>query len=137
VSLSSLSCRPARATLAPALAAIVLASLPGAAGAGRDRRVARVASTRFQVTQVEYRLLLSHSVITAGPVDLAEIDRGHEQHDLRLRSESGGGEIRGKLLRPGSRWEGTVYLKPGTYKLWCSLPEHAKYGMHATLRVIR
>jgi hypothetical protein len=28
-----------------------------------------------------------------------------------------------------------VYLRPGVYLLWCSLPEHARLGMRATLRV--
>jgi hypothetical protein len=93
------------------------------------------ASAGLQVTQVEYRLLLSRAVVKAGRVSLRELDRGREQHDLRLRGP--GGEVRGRLLGPGGAWEGVVYLHPGTYKLWCSLPEHARYGMHALLRVVR
>jgi uncharacterized cupredoxin-like copper-binding protein len=26
-------------------------------------------------------------------------------------------------------------LEPGTYRLWCSLPEHEEKGMHTTLVV--
>ena len=37
----------------------------------------------------------------------------------------------------GQRWNGVVRLKPGVYHLWCSLPEHARLGMHTTLRVVR
>lgn len=116
-----------------ALAAAVLSS--AAAGAP----VARVSSaSRLEVTQVEYRLELSQTVVRAGPVDLGEIDAGKQEHDLRLRPLStSGATIYGKRLRPGTRWSGVVNLKPGVYKLWCSLPEHEKLGMHTTLRVIR
>ena len=27
-------------------------------------------------------------------------------------------------LTPGQRWDRVVYLKPGVYRLWCTLPEH-------------
>jgi uncharacterized cupredoxin-like copper-binding protein len=47
------------------------------------------------------------------------------------------GEIAAPELRPGQRWDGVVHLKPGTYRLWCTLPEHARLGMHATLTVVR
>jgi hypothetical protein len=89
------------------------------------------------VTQVEYRLELSQSVVKAGPVNLAVLDAGKQEHDLRLRPESAGATIYGKRLRPKEHWSSIVYLKPGVYKLWCSLPEHAKLGMHTTLRVTR
>lgn len=114
-----------------------LALAPSAGAGSRDSPTARSASTHLQVTQSEYRLSLSHGSVPAGRVDLEEVNRGHEEHDLRLRLEPRGGEIRGHLLHPGARWDGVVYLKAGTYKLWCSLPEHAKLGMHTTLRVTR
>jgi uncharacterized cupredoxin-like copper-binding protein len=40
-------------------------------------------------------------------------------------------------LTPRRRWNGVIRLRPGSYRLWCSLPEHAKLGMRATLRVVR
>jgi hypothetical protein len=119
------------ASFAPAAAMLSTA----AAGAP----VARPSSaSHLSVTQVEYHFQLSQAVVKAGPVDLSEIDAGRQEHDLRLRSlSSGGSTIYGKRLRPRTRWSGVVYLKPGVYKLWCSLPEHEKLGMHTTLRVIR
>jgi hypothetical protein len=89
----------------------------------------------LQVTQVEYRLVLSSATIRAGAVHLAELDRGRERHDLRLRRVQGGATIDGRLLAPGGSWSGVVHLAPGVYTLWCSLPEHARLGMRATLRV--
>ncbi len=93
------------------------------------------AASHLRVTQVEYRLELSQQTIRAGAVDLAEIDGGRIPHDLRLRRIGSSSTINGRLLTPGQRWEGVVYLSPGTYRLWCSLPEHARLGMHTTLRV--
>ena len=89
------------------------------------------------MTQLEYRLVLSRGSIRAGTLDLEELDGGSDPHDLRLRREGGGPTIYGRLLNPGHRWDAVVHLSPGTYRLWCSLPEHAKLGMHAVLRVSR
>lgn len=130
--------RTVPSVLALALAASAALGSSAPAGAGSPaHQTARAASARLQVTQVEYRLSLSSAAVKAGNVDLVQSDRGKERHDLRLRNESSGTEIKGRLLRPGTRWEGTVYLKPGRYKLWCTLPEHAKHGMRTSLTVTR
>jgi hypothetical protein len=95
------------------------------------------AGAHLQVIQVEYRLLLSRGTVKAGRVGLEAIDRGMDPHDLRLRRVASRLQIAVAELRPRQRWDGVVYLKPGIYDLWCSLPEHAKLGMRATLRVVR
>jgi Copper binding proteins, plastocyanin/azurin family len=119
-----------------ALAAMVLGSWAVAAGATEPHHGARAASgSQLQVTQVEYRLRLSSTTVRAGAFDLTELDAGREFHDLRLRRSSGGPTLDGRLLAPGHRWSTTVHLSPGVYTLWCSLPEHARLGMHTTLRV--
>jgi hypothetical protein len=95
------------------------------------------ASSHLQVTEVEYRLLLSRGVVKAGPVSLEQIDGGMDPHDLRLRHGTSPTAIAQPLLSPGQRWDGVVVLKPGLYHLWCSLPGHWKLGMRALLRVVR
>lgn len=127
----------AAARLAGATVATAALVAGGSLGVGLSAS-AREASfpAHLQVTQVEYRLLLSRGVVKAGDVDLQEIDAGMDQHDLRLRREGSGPIIDGQLLSPGQRWNGVVHLKPGTYRLWCSLPEHERLGMHAVLRVV-
>ena len=104
---------------------------------GHQPTAAVAAGSHLQVTEVEYRLLLSRGIVKAGPVNLEAIDRGLDPHDLRLRALASSGEIAAPLLTSGKRWNGVVDLKPGTYRLWCSLPEHARLGMHATLTVVR
>ena len=89
------------------------------------------------MTQIEYRLLLSRGVVKAGRVNLEALDRGMDPHDLRLRAVSSTRETVAPQLTPGQRWDGVVNLKPGVYRLWCSLPEHAARGMRATLKVVR
>jgi Copper binding proteins, plastocyanin/azurin family len=118
---------------AVALALALAASAP-AASAGRAHAAV---SSYLQVTQVEYRLLLSRGVVKAGPVSLEEIDAGMDQHDLRLRHGRSKAVLAEPLLNPGQRWDGVVDLRPGVYHLWCSLPGHWKLGMRATLRVVR
>jgi hypothetical protein len=93
--------------------------------------------SHLQVTEVEYHLILSRGVVKAGAVDLEAIDGGMDPHDLRLRHINAEQEIAAPELTSGRRWDGVVDLRPGLYHLWCSLPEHAKLGMHATLRVVR
>ncbi|MHB8243504.1 MAG: hypothetical protein ACYDHN_16135, partial [Solirubrobacteraceae bacterium] len=101
-----------------------------------DRAVSAGTSS-LRVTQVEYRLGLSAGSIKAGPVSLEAIDRGLDPHDLRLQAQGSRSELAVPQLTPGKRWSGVVRLAPGVYRLWCSLPEHARLGMHATLRVVR
>ncbi len=91
----------------------------------------------LQVTEIEYRLILSRGVVKTGPVNLEAIDAGMDPHDLRLRHSGSGPELGAPELTSGKRWDGVVSLKPGVYHLWCSLPEHAKLGMHAVLHVVR
>jgi hypothetical protein len=121
------------------LLAIGALALCGGAGARPSSRShARAAtSSHLQVTQIEYRLILSRGVVRAGPVSLQAIDAGMDPHDLRLRQIGAKREIDTPELTHGQRWERVVYLKPGYYRLWCSVPTHAKLGMRSTLRVVR
>jgi hypothetical protein len=133
--------RRASAGAALALAGSLALGLGPASGHPDAHRGPRALPAAFpshlQVTQLEYRLVLSRGAIRAGTLNLEELDGGEDPHDLRLRRMGGGPTIYGRLLNPGRRWDGVVRLSPGIYKLWCSLPEHAKLGMHAVLRVTR
>ena len=130
--------RPRRlVALAAAAAAALLLSASAPAHQLSDAGAQAAARSHLQVTEIEYRLLLSRGVVHAGPLDLEALDRGMDPHDLHLRPIGAGQQTAVPELTPGQRWDGVVDLKPGTYYLWCSLPEHARLGMHATLRVVR
>jgi hypothetical protein len=121
-----------------ALLAFLLASplLSERARSSAAPRAGAASASHLQVIEVEYRLMLSRGEVKAGPVDLEAIDRGMDPHDLRLQAQGASVEIAAPELSSGQRWDGTVRLRPGVYRLWCSLPEHAKLGMRATLRVL-
>ncbi len=90
----------------------------------------------LQVVEVEYRLILSRGVVKAGPLSLLALNRGMDPHDLRVSRIGSGFQVAAPQLRSGARWADVVNLRPGVYRLWCSLPQHARLGMHTTLRVI-
>ena len=125
------------APIAAAALALALAGGPAAAHPGVRGRSASAAGSRLQVTQLEYRLVLSRGVVAAGPVSLETIDGGMDPHDLRLRRGASGPALAQAALTPGQRSDVVVDLRPGVYHLWCSLPGHWKLGMRATLRVVR
>ena len=112
---------------------VVILALAGAGAAAR----ASVPATHLQVTEIEYRLLLSRGVVKAGPISLEAIDGGMDPHDLRFRHGHSTAVVAEPQLMPGQRWDGVVYLTPGVYHLWCALPQHWKLGMRATLHVVR
>jgi hypothetical protein len=118
-------------------AGAVAAAATAAAHPATPAHRASATATALQVTEVEYRLMLSEAVVKAGPVSLEALDAGMDPHDLRLRRGKRGTPFAVQTLAPGARWDGVVDLGPGIYHLWCSLPGHWKLGMHATLRVVR
>ena len=119
--------------LAPAAAAAAALALAASGGSAAARTAA---PSHLQVTEIEYRLLLSRAVVHAGAVQLEDIDGGMDPHDLRLRRGRSGAAIDVPLLEPGQRWDGVVHLRAGVYHLWCPLPGHWQLGMRATLRVV-
>jgi uncharacterized cupredoxin-like copper-binding protein len=123
--------------LAAAALAIAAGGSTAVAQTTTPAHKASATSTALQVTEVEYRLMLSEAVVKAGPVSLEAIDAGMDPHDLRLRRGNVGAPFAVQTLSPGARWDGVVNLRPGIYHFWCSLPGHWKLGMHATLRVVR
>jgi hypothetical protein len=98
------------------------------------------APSRLLVAGKEYDLTLSRSSVAAGRVTIQLLNRGEDDHDLRLQRitrRSSAPVARWALTKPGALSELTVRLSRGRYRLWCSLPGHRKLGMGATLRVSR
>jgi hypothetical protein len=116
--------------LATALAAALLASpAPGASG-----------PARLLVAGDEWDITLSRAKIARGRAQIEFMNRGEDDHDLRLRRISGSGSTgnpvaRWAMTKPGELSSLSLRLRTGRYRLWCSLPGHRGLGMRATLRV--
>jgi hypothetical protein len=94
--------------------------------------------SRLLVAADEYSLTLSRAKLAPGRAVVQLLNRGEDDHDLRLR------RISRRPDRPIARWKVTapsvlteleLRLSRGRYRLWCSLAGHRKLGMRATLRV--
>ena len=91
---------------------------------------------RVQVVADEFTLALSRQRVKAGPVLIELANFGEDDHDLRLRREAPGARTFSiASVHPGRRAELKLSLKPGRYRLWCSLADHRGRGMEATLIV--
>jgi hypothetical protein len=95
---------------------------------------------RLLVSGDEWNLVLSRAQIAPGRAEIQFLNRGEDDHDLRLRRitrRPAAPIARWPETRPGELSERPLRLSTGRYRLWCSLPGHRKLGMRATLRVSR
>jgi plastocyanin len=95
------------------------------------------APARLLVSAKEFQLTLSRASIKAGPAVIQLVNDGEDDHDLRLRRVHGTRVYKIGTTSPGDVGELHAKLVPGTYKLWCSLGEHAALGMRTKLVVKR
>ena len=95
------------------------------------------APARVQVGADEFRYSLSRQSIKAGPAIIELVNYGEDEHDLRLRRIGGSRTYVVGTVRPGGTSELEARLLPGRFRLWCSLADHRRRGMSATLVVRR
>jgi plastocyanin len=91
----------------------------------------------LQVTSGEYFLNLSKHQVLSGDVRV-EFNNAfaEDPHDLHLVREDGTGDSYAfGQLEAGEVEAKTLDLNAGRWTLFCALPEHAGWGMKATLRV--
>jgi plastocyanin len=93
-------------------------------------------ANRVAVKSVEYYYLLSRPSVHAGEVTVELNNQGEDPHNLNIRREGDEGEPlqipeTASLQHKVAKFD----LPAGTYRLWCSLPEHDEKGMHTTLVV--
>jgi hypothetical protein len=98
------------------------------------------APARMLVTADEWLLLTSRQSVKAGRLQLQLYNRGEDAHDIAARRVDRLGKRVGKTFRiretpPGELAETTWRLRPGKYRLWCTLRGHESAGMRASLRV--
>ena len=90
------------------------------------------------VDESEYTVRPSQILLAAGQVRINVYNRGMDDHDLTV--VDGNGATQQVAVKPGASGTLVVALKPGTYRLYCSLFEgtpqsHDALGMHSTIDV--
>jgi hypothetical protein len=125
--------------LARLLVALALASCPAAAAAAVPDAGSARAPARLLVSAKEYSLTLSRAKVVRGQAVIQLLNRGEDDHDLRLRRITSGSRptARWRVTTPGDVSELELRLSRGRYRLWCSLSGHEGLGMRTTLRVVR
>jgi hypothetical protein len=92
---------------------------------------------RLGVQAEEFHLVLSRPSVRAGVVEIELQNTGEDPHDLRLRKISGHHTFIVPVTQPGARRTIAINMKPGRYRLWCSVAGHRALGMQTVLRVRR
>jgi uncharacterized cupredoxin-like copper-binding protein len=91
---------------------------------------AKPASQTIQVTESEFKIVLSSNSLRPGPVTFEVKNAGHIPHDLAI---VGGSKT--KLIPAGGSATLTTTLKSGQLELYCSVPGHKAAGMDLKLNV--
>lgn len=92
---------------------------------------------RLGVQAEEFHLVLSRASVKAGVVEIELQNTGEDPHDLRLRKVGGHHTFTVPITQPGARRTIAITMRPGRYRLWCSLADHRALGMQTVLRVRR
>jgi hypothetical protein len=90
---------------------------------------------RLGVSATEYHLTLSRPLVKAGVLEIELQNDGQDPHDLRLRRVGGTHTFSLPLTQPGKRRTLALQVRPGRYRLWCSIADHRALGMRTLLRV--
>lgn len=93
-------------------------------------------ANRLAVKSNEYYFVLSRPKVRAGELTVELNNQGQDAHNLNLQLQGEEGE-EFSIPETQSLQHNVAHfdLAPGTYRLWCSLPEHEEKGMHTTLVV--
>jgi plastocyanin len=115
-------------------------SVPGVVGQGPVSESTPPSATppsvpHVQVTAVEYSFALSRTTVPAGKVILEFVNHGQDEHNLNVAG--GEGSLAGWFpsLQAHEVKHQAFELRSGTYTLFCSLADHERKGMKATLVV--
>jgi plastocyanin len=121
------------------MGACLLASCGGGGEQPATRRAVTVPAPRgVTLTAREYSFGPSKLVVTGGggALEITLRNRGSLAHDVRVIEH--GRELGGTPSFQGERpRSASVDLKPGHYELICTVGDHAKLGMRASLEVRR
>jgi uncharacterized cupredoxin-like copper-binding protein len=130
------SARRAALGLLAAALATPLAGCSGGEPVQAESRTVRVTLDDFAITPQDIS-------VTSGRVELVARNVGHLTHNLRVERPPETSDDQAEALattptaHPGRTVRVTVRLRPGTYRLRCTLANHDDLGEHGELTVRR
>ncbi len=123
-------------TCDPLAAAPVLAPAVGPAPTPAPEPESETGPARLSVKALEFSFTLSRPSLPAGEANVELNNQGEDPHNLNLQLEgSEGPPLEISEAGPLEYRTAKFDLTAGTYRLWCSLPQHDEWGMNATLLV--
>lgn len=120
---------------------LVVLSLIGGTAASVAARSDSVESPRIaarsavQATGREFRITLSRKTVRPGSLRVEFVNFGEDDHDLAITRKGSSFTRRMNELRPKQRDVSTFNVRRGSYIFWCTIDNHKRLGMRATLRV--
>jgi uncharacterized cupredoxin-like copper-binding protein len=115
-----------------------------AAGCGGEPAAVALSGNTLRVTLDEYRIAPQNVRMKAGRVHLVAVDEGRLTHNLVIESitDDPTKEVvygRTDTAHPGQtvRERDPIVLKPGRYRLACTISNHDNLGQYGTLTVTR
>lgn len=130
---------PRRATT---LAALALAASTAAAGCGSDPAYTPAAGHTVRVRLDEYRVVPQRVTVPAGRIELVARNTGRLTHnvavvqfDRPLGEDEEKQYARTPTAHPGDVVRTSVTLKPGKYRLVCTIANHDNLGQYGELKV--
>jgi hypothetical protein len=124
------------------LLALLAAGLAGLSGCGGDEPYAAARGHTVSLRLDEYRVLPERSTVPAGRVRIIARNFGQLTHNVAVvefdrprRDEQEREYARTPTAHPRERVRTTVALKPGKYRLVCTLANHDNLGQYAELKV--
>ncbi len=88
-----------------------------------------------------YSFTPSRKVVRPGDLTVQLINKGEDEHTMDMEKVGPGNTPEGPIILATSAPSGskstptTVVVEAGTYRLWCTLPNHAAMGMETTIAV--
>jgi plastocyanin len=117
-----------------ARATAMLLALAALTGCGGDEPTAHVRGHEVQITLDEFSIAPQNVTVAAGRVRFTIANRGRLRHQFRLwGKDSAPVEI--DTIFPGDEVVRTADLKPGEYRMVCTVSNHAELGMTGRLIV--
>jgi len=126
------------------LAALLLLGALTVAGCGDGPSYTSAKDGVLKITLDEYRIMPENIRVPAGPIHIEATNKGRLTHNLVIESvtHADGEEPtlygRTDTLHPGESGseQKPITLKPGKYRLTCSIANHDDLGQYGELKVV-